>query len=47
MMEPSSTTDNELMTVGQLAARTGLTIKAIRDLEGRGLIYTAGRSRAN
>lgn len=33
-----------LMTVGQLAARTGLTIKAIREYEGRGLIYSAGRS---
>lgn len=38
---------NQLMTVGQLAARTGLSIKAIRELEGRGLIYTAGRSPAN
>lgn len=38
---------NELMTVGQLAARTGLSIKAIRELEGRGLIYTVGRSPAN
>lgn len=38
---------NKLMTVGQLAARTGLSIKAIRGLEGRGLIYTAGRSPAN
>lgn len=35
------------MTVGQLAARTGLTIKAIRELEGRGLIYSAGRSEGN
>ncbi len=33
-----------LMTVGQLAARTGLTIKAIREYEGRQLIYSAGRS---
>jgi len=33
-----------LMTVGRLAARTGLTIKAIRDYEGRGLIYCAGRT---
>lgn len=39
--------DDGLMTVGQLAARTGLSIKAIRELEGRGLIYTAGRSPAN
>lgn len=36
-----------LMTVGDLSARTGLSIKAIRELEGRGLIYTAGRSPAN
>lgn len=38
---------DELMTVGQLAARTGLSIKAIREFEGRGLIYTAGRSPSN
>jgi MerR family copper efflux transcriptional regulator len=37
----------ELMTIGQLAARTGLSVKTIRELEGRGLIYTAGRSEAN
>jgi MerR family transcriptional regulator, copper efflux regulator len=41
------TEPHELMTVGQLAARTGLSIKAIREFEGRGLIYTAGRSPAN
>lgn len=39
--------DKDLMTVGELASRTGMTIKAIRDLEGRGLIYSAGRSPAN
>lgn len=33
-----------LMTVGQLARRTGLSHKLIRELEGRGLIYSAGRS---
>ena len=38
---------SELMTVGDLAARTGLSIKAIRELEGRGLIYSAGRSPSN
>ena len=38
---------DELMTVGELAARTGLSIKTVRELEGRGLIYTAGRSPAN
>jgi MerR family copper efflux transcriptional regulator len=36
-----------LMTVGQLARRTGLSHKAIRELEDRGLIYSAGRSEAN
>jgi DNA-binding transcriptional MerR regulator len=35
------------MTIGQLAARTGLSIKPIRQLEGRGLIYLAGRSGSN
>ncbi len=35
------------MTVGQLAHRTGLSHKAIRELEGRGLIYSTGRSESN
>jgi DNA-binding transcriptional MerR regulator len=35
------------MTVGELARRTGLSHKAIRELEGRGLIYSAGRSESN
>lgn len=35
------------MTIGELAERTGVSRKTIRDLEGRGLIYTAGRSQAN
>src|ERR671939_1395662 len=34
----------ELMTVGELARRTGLSIKAIREYEALGLIYSAGRS---
>lgn len=37
----------DLMTVGELSARTGMSIKAIRELEGRGLIYSAGRSAGN
>jgi MerR family transcriptional regulator, copper efflux regulator len=37
----------ELMTVGELARRTGVSPKAIREFEGRGLIYSAGRSEAN
>jgi MerR family transcriptional regulator, copper efflux regulator len=36
-----------LMTVGELARRTGLSHKSIRELEGRGLIYSAGRSESN
>jgi MerR family transcriptional regulator, copper efflux regulator len=37
---------SDLMTVGELARRTGLSHKAIRELEDRGLIYSAGRSEA-
>jgi MerR family transcriptional regulator, copper efflux regulator len=36
-----------LMTVGELAGRTGMSAKAIREFEGLGLIYSAGRSEAN
>lgn len=36
-----------LMTIGTLARRTGLSHKAIRQLEARGLIYSAGRSESN
>ena len=35
------------MTVGALARRTGMSAKAIREFEGLGLIYSAGRSEAN
>jgi MerR family copper efflux transcriptional regulator len=35
------------MTVGELARRTGLSIKAIRQYEALGLIYSAGRSEGN
>jgi DNA-binding transcriptional MerR regulator len=37
----------ELMTVGELARRTGLSVKAIRQYEALGLIYSAGRSEGN
>jgi MerR family transcriptional regulator, copper efflux regulator len=37
----------ELMTIGQLARRTGLSVKAIRQYEALGLIYSAGRSEGN
>jgi DNA-binding transcriptional MerR regulator len=36
-----------LMTVGELSRRTGLSIKAIRQYEALGLIYSAGRSAGN
>jgi len=36
-----------LMTVGQLSRRTGMSIKAIRQYEALGLIYSAGRSDGN
>lgn len=35
---------SDLMTVGELSRRTALSIKAIREYEGLGLIYSAGRS---
>jgi MerR family transcriptional regulator, copper efflux regulator len=35
------------MTIGELSRRTGLSIKAIREYEARGLIYTVGRSAGN
>jgi DNA-binding transcriptional MerR regulator len=40
-------TDGRLMTVGELARHTGMSAKAIRQFEGLGLIYSAGRSEAN
>jgi MerR family transcriptional regulator, copper efflux regulator len=39
--------ESELMTVGVLSRRTGLSIKAIREYEALGLIYSAGRSEGN
>jgi DNA-binding transcriptional MerR regulator len=39
--------DAELMTVGELSRSTGLSIKAIREYEALGLIYSAGRSESN
>jgi MerR family copper efflux transcriptional regulator len=39
--------ESELMTVGELSRRTGLSIKAIREYETLGLIYSAGRSEGN
>lgn len=36
-----------LMTVGELFRRTGLSVKAIRQYEALGLLYSAGRSEGN
>jgi hypothetical protein len=35
------------MTIGQLARRTGVSIKTLREYERLGLIYTLGRSESN
>ena len=42
-----TSTEGALMTVGELARRTGLSVKAIREYEALGLIYSAGRSEGN
>jgi MerR family copper efflux transcriptional regulator len=44
MTGDATSTGSELMTVGELSRRTGLSIKAIRQYEALGLIYSAGRS---
>ncbi len=38
---------SSLMTVGELARRSGLSPKTIWELEARGLIYAVGRSEGN
>ena len=43
-MTDTATVADRLMTVGELARRTGLSIKAIRHYEALGLVYSAGRS---
>jgi hypothetical protein len=47
MYQGEEQTSERLMTVGELACRTGMSAKAIRQFEGLGLIYSAGRSEAN
>jgi MerR family copper efflux transcriptional regulator len=39
--------DGALMTIGELSRRTGMSVKAIREYEALGLIYSAGRSEGN
>jgi len=35
------------MTIGALSRRTGVPVKALREYEDLGLIYTVGRSAGN
>jgi MerR family copper efflux transcriptional regulator len=37
----------QAMTIGQVARRTGISIKTLREYEGLGLLYTRGRSESN
>jgi MerR family copper efflux transcriptional regulator len=47
-MTATSTSDGPVatMTIGELARRSGTSVKALRRYEGMGLIYTVGRSSA-
>jgi MerR family copper efflux transcriptional regulator len=45
-MTPSSA-QSTVMTIGALSRRTGVPVKALREYEGLGLIYTVGRSAGN
>jgi DNA-binding transcriptional MerR regulator len=45
-MTPSSRKAT-VMTIGALSRRTGVPVKALREYEDLGLIYTAGRSAGN
>jgi MerR family copper efflux transcriptional regulator len=47
MNDAVSSSEGQLMTVGELARRTKLSIKAVREYEALGLIYSAGRSESN
>jgi DNA-binding transcriptional MerR regulator len=47
MSQGKEQASERLMTVGELARRTGMSAKAVRQFEGLGLIYSAGRSEAN
>lgn len=43
-MTAAGDTRDRLMTVGELARRTGMRVKALREYEDMGLVYTVGRS---
>lgn len=47
MRRSNATTTTMPMTIGQLSWRTGVPIKALREYEGLGFIYTRGRSEGN
>src|SRR6266851_2525547 len=38
---------NKAMTIGQLARRTGVSIRALREYDALGLVYGLGRSGSN
>ncbi len=38
---------SKAMTIGQLACKSGVSIRALREYEGMGLIYRLGRSASN
>lgn len=38
---------DQLMTIGELSRRTGVSIKVLRRYDDQGLLYSAGRSSAN
>lgn len=42
-----SNAQSTVMTIGGLSRRTGVPVKALRDYEDLGLIYTVGRSAGN
>jgi MerR family copper efflux transcriptional regulator len=46
-MDSRAASRDRLMTVGEVARRTGLSVKAVREYEALGLIYSAGRSEGN
>ena len=44
---PTRNGRSAVMTIGALARRTGVPVKALREYEDAGLIYTVGRSAGN
>jgi hypothetical protein len=46
-MDAGASSGDGLMTVGELARRTGMSIKAIRQFEASGLICSVDRSESN